>query len=521
MDLTMKDIIHHHGSVVDAMEAGEKIVLARELEAEMGRNNLYYLCRYILQYEDMSTFHKQLGKFYDNNRHYAQFHLHPRGHFKTTMLTIGGKAQLILRQPDITILLLANTVENAETILTSMRMHFITNDKFRTLYPEHVPQRRSQEGTNSKFTTPARTKLWIRQATIETAGIDRALVSRHFDHIHYDDIVDDKNTTTPELRIKNWQAYNTSLSLVDGRDLNGNPWVHLVGTRWHMDDTYSRLLALQREKEVFKPLITSAYRKVPTASGGTEIRYLFPERFDADYLEHIRSSQGNMLFNCLYLNDPIPDDDAVLSPSFFKFYNDNAIRGMAINTIMTVDPAPSNDKSKDPSVISVFSMDSKSNIYVRKVLRGWWLPEELVKNIVDMAQIFQINEVGIEAVAFSLWLCHYVDREKRDRRLHFKVTPIKRNSHNSKEDRQRRIIPFHRNGKIFYHEQEANMAIITKEHREYPKGRYDDYLDTLTDAIELLGPAFENRNTLQVYRRPNCTRYRRNKFQTGISTRTI
>jgi phage terminase large subunit-like protein len=520
MDISKKDIIHHHASIVDAMEAGEKIVLAKEIEAELGRRNLYYLCRYILQYSDMRDFHKKLGKFYDDYRHYAQFHLHPRGHFKTTMLTIGGKAQLILRQPDITILLLANTVENAETILTSMRMHFIANDKFRSLYPNHVPHRRSEEGTNSKFTTPARTKPWIRQATVETAGIDRALVSRHFDHIHYDDIVDDKNTNTTELRLKNWQGYNNSLSLLDGKDPNGNPWFHMVGTRWHMDDTYSRLLALHREREIFKPLITSAYRKVPTKSGGTEMQYLFPERFTPEYLEGIRASQGNATFNCLYLNDPVPDEDAVLSPSFFKFYTDKEIQGKPMNTVMTVDPAPSNDKAKDPSVITVLSMDSHSNIYIRKIMRGWWLPEELVKNIVDMAQIYSIKSVGIESVAFSLWLCYYVEKERTDRRLYFDIKEIKRNSHKSKEERQRRIVPFHRNGKIYYHENEPEMAIVTKEHREFPKGRYDDYLDTLTDGIEMLNPAYEAGNQQLIYKRPRIVRNRRNKFQTGISTRT-
>ena len=520
MDISMKDVISHHHSIVDAMEEGEKIVLGRQLEAEMGRQNLYYLCRYVLQYEDLGRFHKKLGRYYDENRQFAQGHLHPRGHFKTTMLTVGGKIQLVLRDPNITILLIANTVDNAESFLREIRAHFIMNDKFRYLYPEHAPIRKKEEGTAGKFTTPARTKAWIRMGSIETSGIDRALVSRHFIHAHYDDIVDDKNTKTSELREKNWLAFNTSLSLIDGKDPNGNPWIHWVGTRWHMDDTYSHLLALQREREAFKLLITSAYRKIPSETGGTEIEYLFPERFNPEYLEHLRASQGSSLFNCLYLNDPAPDDDAVLSPSFFKFYDEPSIKKKPLNSIMTVDPAPSTDKAKDPSVISVFSMDENSNIYVRKVIRGWWTPDDLVVRIVDTIQMYGIREVGIEAVAFSLWLCHYVERERMDRGLHFKVTPIKRNSHKTKDQRQRRIIPFHRNGKIFYRNDEPEMQIIGREHREYPKGRYDDYLDTLTDGIEMLRPAYNTHNKIPLYKHPNIQRVRRNKFQTGISIRT-
>jgi hypothetical protein len=441
----------------------------------------------------------------------------PVGHFKTTMVTIAGKIQMILNDPDITILLLSNTVDNAESFLREISSHFITNEKLRDLFPAHAPNSKREEGTASKWTTPARNNPTIRMATIETAGIDRALVSRHFIHGHYDDIVDDKNIATPELREKNWMAYNTSLSLIDGTDPAGLPWHHWIGTRWHMDDTWSKLIDLQRKSKPFKMRIWPAYWKETTPAGATT-RYLFPERFTPDKLEYLRANQTDARFSCLYLNNPVPDETAVLSPEYFQFYEPEDIKGKTLNTYMAIDPAPSLDQRKgDPTVITVGSMDEDQNIYIREVIRCWETPDVVTAKIVDLAEVYGIRQVAIESVCFSSWLCFWVDKEKTERHVHFTVIPMKRDSKMSKAKRQERIIPYHRNSKIHYRVDEPEMEIITREHREYGYGRYDDFLDTLTDLIEIAKPAFKRKRAPK-FRHPPQKQQGRNPFQTGFST---
>lgn len=486
-----------------------------ERERELGMRSTYYLCKHILGYNKLNdTFHRALCRFYDQHLYEMQLHLHPRGHYKTTCLTVAGKIRLMLLDPNITIMIIANSVDNAESFLREIKAHFMANDKFRALYPEHAVNHRKEEGTAQTFTTPARTKPWIRMHTFEAVSIDKALVSRHFIHGHYDDIVDNVNINTGDLRRKVLQAYSDSLSLIDGKTKLGLPWVHKVGTRWHMDDAWGHLL--EERDENLHVLLTQATWKEPDPQGGYRTRILFPEEFSLEKLEYIRKKQGPAKYSALYLNNPVPSDEAALDPDFITRYAPCDLKNKRLRTVITVDPASSwESRQGDPTVIGVFSMDVESTIYVREIRRGWWNPDEIVEQIFGAQQVFNVRDVGIESVAFSKWLCFYVERRQKETGIRLHVIPIKRDSGTKKHVRQERIIPFHRNRKIKYREDEPEMEIVYREKREYPSGRYDDYLDTLTDAIELLKPP-ARKKIRDIIRRPHAQLEGVN-FQTGYN----
>jgi hypothetical protein len=498
-----------------ALSSGEKLRLSIEAERALGKRDTYYLTKHILGYDKLNdTFHRAMCRFFDQHINEVQLHLHPRGHYKTTCQTIGGKTRLALMNSNTTIMIIANTIQNAESFLREIKMHFIANEKFRRLYPEHAVNTRKEEGTSDAFTTPARTKPWIRMHTFEAVSIDKALVSRHFLHGHYDDIVDNLNINTSDLRRKVLQAYSDSLSLIDGKTPLGLPWHHMVGTRWHMDDAWGHLIDERHEQlHIF---LTQAIWKEPDPAGGYRTRILFPEEFSEEKLDFIRKKQGPAKFSALYLNNPVPSDEAALDPDFIQYYDQSDIDDKRLRTVITVDPASSYESRQgDPTVIAAFSMDTESNLYVREIRRGWWNPDEIVSQILDTYKVFNTKEIGIEAVAFSKWLCFYVDKAKKDSGFYFNVIPIKRDAHQKKHIRQERIIPFHRNRKIFFRKDEPEMEIVLREMREYPSGRYDDFLDTLTDSIEMLKPPAKRKKRVEI-RRPNHILEGVN-FQTGYN----
>jgi len=491
-----------------------KTRLSLAAEREMALNDTYYLCKYVLGYDKLNeTFHRALCRFYDEHLYEMQLHLHPRGHYKTTCLTVAGKMRLALLNPNTAMMIIANSIENASSFLREIKAHHIANDKFRVLFPEHAVNHRKEEGTADAFTTPARTKRWVRMHTYEAVSIDKALVSRHFMHGHYDDIVDNLNINTGELRRKVLQAYSDSLSLIDGKTALGLPWVHKVGTRWHMDDAWGHML--EERDENLHVLLTQATWKEDDPKGGTRTRILFPEEFSAEKLEHIRKAQGPEKYSAMYLNNPVPSDEAALDPAFIQRYAPQELEKKRLRTVITVDPATTwESRQGDPTVIGVFSMDQDQYIYVREIRRGWWNPDEIVEQVLGAAKVFNVRDIGIESVAFSKWLCFDVEKKKREMGLRIVVVPIKRDPGLKKPRRQERIIPFHRNRKIKYRDDEPEMEIVIREHREYPSGRYDDYLDVLTDAIEMLRPPAEKRKA--VLRRPHPTLNGVN-FQTGYN----
>ena len=499
---TPEQIIRASDDEIFSLSSGDKMRLTIAAERELGKRDTYYLCKHILGYDKLNdTFHRAMCRFFDQHINEVQLHLHPRGHYKTTCQTIAGKMRLVLLDSNITIMIIANTIQNAESFLREIKMHFIANEKFRRLYPEHAVETRKEEGTSDAFTTPARTKPWIRMHTFEAVSIDKALVSRHFMHGHYDDIVDNLNINTQDLRRKVLQAYSDSLSLIDGKTPQGLPWHHMVGTRWHMDDAWGHMV--DENPETLHIFLTQAIWKEQDPMGGTRTRILFPEEFSEEKLEFIRKRQGPAKFSALYLNNPVPSEEAALDLNFIQYYSPTDIEKKRLRTTITVDPASSYESRQgDPTVISIFSMDAESNIYTREIRRGWWNPEEIIEQIINAHKVYNTRVIGIEAVAFSKWLCFYTDKAKKDQGFHFNVIPIKRDAHQKKHVRQERIIPFHRNRKIFFRYDEPEIEIVLREMREYPSGRYDDFLDTLTDAIEILKPPAEKKKTFSVIRRP-------------------
>lgn len=518
MDIGINDIFNDGEGVLNGLSDGERLRLSKEAERELGKRSTYYLAKYILGYSKLSDdFHLALCRFYDRHLYDLQLHLHPRKHFKTTLITISGKIRLALLDPNITICIIANTLHNSQTFLKEIRAHYVHNDKFRGLYPEHAVQTKREEGTTDRFTTPARTNFTERMETFEAASADRAIVSRHYKLMSFDDFVDDKNTATPELNRKLYENYATSLS-VTSLTKQGRPWHHIVGTRWNYDDPYARILDENARSHLFQTLITQAYWKDKDEHGNTVTRYLFPEEFPPEALEYLRKSQGDYRFSCLYLNDPVPEGAMSLDPSYLRDFDDTIPVATPRHRIITIDPSSSVESRKgDPTVIGCYECDFDHNIYVKEIRRGWWNPDEIIEQLFDAIKCHKVREVFIETVAFQRWLKFYIEKEKKEKGLYFRPLEIKRSSHVSKNERLDRIGPFLRAGKIHVRKDEPERDVIRREMREYPYGRYDDILDTLADAIEKLRPPSTKRKRENAAWQPPV-RLDGVNFQTGYST---
>ena len=519
MDISVGDVFNNWDEILGGLNDGERYRLSKDAEREFGRRSTYYLAKYILGYTKLNNdFHVSLCRYHDRHLYDLQLHLHPRKHYKTTLITISGKIRLSLLDPNITICIIANTLHNSQTFLKEIRAHFIHNDKFRDLYPEHSVDKKREEGTADRFTTPARTIQTERMETFEAASADRAIVSRHYKLMSFDDFVDDKNTATPDLNRKLYENYATSLS-VASLTPSGRPWHHIVGTRWNYDDPYQRILDENKETGYFNTLITQAYWKETDENGASTTTYLFPEQFPPNSLEYLRKSQGDYKFSCLYLNDPVPEGAMAFDPSYLKEYDDTIPSVSRRHRIITLDPSSTVENRKgDPTVIGCYEADSDFNVYIREIRRGWWNPDQIIDELLAMHKLHKVKEIGIEAVAFQKWLCFYTEKRKKDEGYRFRITPIKRSTHTTKKDRLDRIGPVIREGKLFIRKDEPERDLIRRELREYPYGRYDDFLDTLADAIELLKPpARKKSKSGEKFRRPPVVLHGRN-FQTGYST---
>jgi hypothetical protein len=199
------------------------------------RTDLKYLCKTILGMEDWQDgLHDQLAAFLEDPAE-KKLILVPRGHFKSSIVTVGWSIQQVLRDANTRILITNAVWDLARKFLREISG--LLTDK--SLLPEIFGR---FDGPGSKFTqdeitVAQRTRGTIKEATLTTAGVETALTGGHYDIILHDDLVEENNIGTKEQIQKIIRFYQNSLDLLDpgGRIL-------VVGTRWAMGDLYGTLI---------------------------------------------------------------------------------------------------------------------------------------------------------------------------------------------------------------------------------------------------------------------------------------
>jgi hypothetical protein len=469
----------------------DRVAVLFHARQELAKKDLFYLIKYVLGYSELTThFHQPLCNSLTYYRDEPQLHLHPRGHFKSTIITIGESIQDIVNNPNIRILLVNAVLGNSESFVQELKSHFIHNERFKTLFPEHQVLKAKDWGNQSRFTTPARTDYWIREASVEAAGIDKNIVSRHYDKIVFDDVVNKLNVATKEFREKILSAYREYLSLLDPPGL-----VRMVGTRWHYHDLYGTILdelrdALRDEDEPdYKIFLTRAIKHVVPISETWEP--VFPERFSETYLKKLRKKQKSHIFYSQYLNDPKPPEEKIFDKNNLRFSSGIFTpEGSHLFKVLTCDPSVSEKSIDDPSVLLLTAINCDGDIFISRLIREWYNPEQLIDAFLKLLKDERPNVSGIEANAFQKVLKFFLEKEKVNRQIYAQIQEIKRPTNIHKIDRIKRISPFLAERRIFVvddpeHKSE-NTTQIEVEFDEFPFSRYDDCLDALADAIELM-----------------------------------
>lgn len=486
----------------------EKSKLITRIKRELCKRDLFFLINQILGYKDVTDWHKSLCNSTTLYKDWWHLHLHPRGHFKSTLLTIGENIQDILINPNITILITNAVLDKSKAFLREIKSHFQYNNLFRDLFPEHNVDERKQEGTQESWTSPARTHHYIREGTVETTGIEKAVVSAHYDKITFDDIVNEINVSTPEQRKKVLSRYREYLSL-----LNPPGCVRIVGTRWHYDDVYGWLLErLKNDEEEFEFKIfhSMVYKNIETREP------IFPERFTPKVVERLRRNQGQYIFSCQYLNNPQPEEDKVFNRKNLHIVSKVNIPATTYTyRFSSCDPAITQNARSDPTCITTIEVNCDGNIYVINVRRGYWNPDEIIYQCLDVCRKYEPRKFGFETTAFQRVIKYYLEKEKRKTNIRVPIVEISRNTRVHKEDRIQRIEPFLKNGLLFVVDDPIDISSETIEFMEeldtFPYGKYDDILDSLSDCIELHSVPPKQRPHKIIYEPADPT----SKYRTG------
>lgn len=187
-------------------------------------------------------------EFPDFQRRWLQFQrknpetliLAPRGHGKSTICTIAYSLWKLVRDADTRILIVSNTADQADALAGEIKAQTETNPALCTLFGNMQGKiwRRNQ------FTLAGRTRIG-KETSVTSIGVEGAIISRHYDVIILDDVVDEENSQSRRARgkLRTWYAK----VLLPCLEPDGE--MHVLGTRYHPQDLYGGFISNHHDSE--------------------------------------------------------------------------------------------------------------------------------------------------------------------------------------------------------------------------------------------------------------------------------
>lgn len=157
----------------------------------------------------------------------------PRGHQKSTIITVGWVIQQLLKDPNIRVQIISATWKLSKDLLHQIKA-VMTGTALKDIFGDFTT---NQTRWTTEFIDIAQRTKITKDPTISTAGIDTGKTGAHADLMVFDDIVSPENTTTPEQVRKVTDSFRDCLPLLDpgGR-------IVVIGTRYSMGDLYGQIL---------------------------------------------------------------------------------------------------------------------------------------------------------------------------------------------------------------------------------------------------------------------------------------
>jgi hypothetical protein len=505
-------------------------ILLREKQRRLCKKSLYYLCKYVLDMQDVSIQpHWEFCAFLQTySTQQDTLVLLPRGTFKSSIASVGFPIWLLLHNRDLRILISSHKLANSKGWLGVISKHLERNRNFRVLFGQWDANKKNRDTTwHSTAIDIAGRSKYRSEHSITVSSIETSEVSQHYDMAILDDLQTDENVNTKDMidAVENYLELLTPI--IDPReDLGGKRGPKLViGTRWHFDDIYGRM----KDKELKYRSAHAGSRKlemyVRKCADRAELvgdrfklhgQIFFPSRFSEEYLKEIQESGSMSLydFSCQYLNDPLPEGMAVFPLSKINWWNSHGrnINGRVypmpemLNFFSMLDPSLGEHSDSDYTALVTIGVDREWNIYVWEVMRAHLVGDDpIIEEMFRVHEKFRPLRFGVESVAFQKSLVYGFNAKARERGKWFYVEALSTDTTRSKELRIRGFQPFVLSGKLFlrvaedlslksdtealYHGAVEGQDVLADELMRFPKGATLDCVDALAYAPQLIFPA--------------------------------
>ena len=452
------------------------------LEGEDRTLNLFSFAREVLGYSLLREYPHLSWCNELDQRHPRSLWLEPRYTYKSSVFTKSYSLWRLLENPNLRILIVNATAENAEAFLSEIVGHLLRNHNFLEVHQAvHNTFPLDPRAAKTKsFILHTRTQNFS-EPSIGTVGALGNLVSSHYDLIIVDDLCNEDDRESPSIRGKKKRWFKDLVSV-----LSPDGELVIVGTHWHFDDVYSYI---KNELNPQLPDNAKYYVQSESCYLDDDSTPRFPNILSAEKLRNLRIEKDIIQFSCQYLNRPIPTEHQIFKLESMHTIAKSKIQLDATEAYGFCDPALG--VSDYSAIITLLKHNGSWVVFHADLSRS--PHSKTIDKIIKLHSFFHYKSFGIEANSLGKAksdsdFCNFelVLRERQAKAE--QVVPYKLVWHTSpKLARIQGIESYYSNGQLqFIDTWNQDYPVLIEQLVHFPLASHDDGPDALAGAVSLL-----------------------------------
>jgi len=465
------------------LEGPEYLIL---IMRELCCNDLYFLLTRVLNRQDVKNdwlFDRCMEVQAEPNN---MLDLWAREHRKSTIITFALSVQDILSDPEITIGIFSISSSLAKDFLEQIKTEFEDNKLLKSLFPDILYENPKRE--SSKWSIDAgicvKRKTNPRERTVEAFGFIEGLpTGKHFQIRLYDDMIDEKNVTQPEVIKKAKERWELSLNLGSDRVVKKygiSDIARYAGTRYHANDPYA---------DVIKKGTAVARIHPATDNGKPDGKSVY---FSAELLAKKLKDMGPYTAACQLFLDPKADEIQGFEEEWFKYWQVDMEAVRRMNVYIVVDPASSKKDGSDYTCMWVIGAAEDGNYYVVDGLRDRLNLVQRAEKLMKFHRVYRPIAVGYEQYGMQADIEHIEFVMGKDN-YRFEITPL--GGKMPKYDRIRRLVPPLAGGRFYLprrmiyidvkgESDDLSRYLVEEEFMMFPVSAFDDGMDGMARIMD-------------------------------------
>lgn len=419
------------------------------------------LATLILGYQ-VSPMHLALLQF--QCKHKKSLQLAFRGAGKSTICTVTKVIHYLLKDPNLRICLASKSSTNSEGFLKEIKDHFENNERLEEVFGPYFDPRRVTKWDNREIEILPRTKH-TKESSVTCVGVEGTIVSKHYDVIISDDLVDEDNSRTKHMRDKTKTWFYQTL---DPCLMPPHPRVehrgehHILGTRYHFDDLYGHLM--DKEFKDCKQIIPSE---------DEEGRSPWPEMYPPEWFAEKKENSGTIIYSAQYLCDTQSMKGEVFQYDDCQIIEDKDIPTQ-LNIYQGIDLAITEKSKNDQYADVVIGRDRAHNIYLMDYYLGHISYPKQLEQAKEFYGRWDPVRAGVESNAYQAAFCQSIKHEDKD----YRFVPIYTDK--DKMTRAWKLSSVFEAKRVFFRK---NMAKLIDQFVLFPSYRFKDGFDAFDIAF--------------------------------------